>query len=320
MIQPVTRPAALSAAAFVAVVALAAALPLVAGSYAVGTALTLAMWIALAESWVVLSGMTGYISLGHAVFYGLGAYVMVLTWMSVPFWAAVPLAGLAAALLALLLGWPCLRVRGPYFVILTFGVAELVKFVVVNVEAGLGKAGRLMFGAPGLEPLYWIMLGLAAAAFLLAWAVRRSRFGAGLRAIREDETAAETVGVEVVRYKVAAFVLSAIIPGMVGAVMVLRTSYFEPLQLFSPVTSFTIVSVALIGGSDDAPGPLLGALFLVLLSEALWANAPELYMILLGALLVLFVLAAPDGLYGRLRALLGRRRPAGTKRVAGRTA
>src|SRR5690606_23049081 len=127
----------------------------------------------------------------------------------------------------LLVGYPCLRVRGPYFVILTFGVAEFVKFIVINIEAELGKAGRLVFGAPGLAELYYIMLVLAALATAGAYVARRSRFGAGLRAIREDETAAETIGVSAARLKLAAFALSAVIPGMVGSVMVLRSTYFE---------------------------------------------------------------------------------------------
>jgi branched-chain amino acid transport system permease protein len=280
--------------------------PLVAGDYGIGVGLSLLSWIALAASWGVLSGMTGYISLGHVVFYGLGGYVMVLCWTQLTPWLAVPLAGLAAAALALLLGYPCLRVRGPYFVILTFGIAELVKYIVVAIEAALGRTGRLLFGTPGLVELFYAMAGLAALSLLVAYVVRRSRFGAGLIAIREDETAAETIGVDVVTLKVAAFVLSALVPGMVGALMTLRTTYFEPLQLFSPVTSFTIVTIGIIGGSDDAPGALLGAAFLVLLSELLWATAPEVYMIILGALLVGFVLFVPDGLYGRLRRLAAR--------------
>ncbi len=290
-------------AVLVAAVALAALVPSFAGDYMLGVALGLCMWIALAESWIVLSGMTGYISLGHAVFYGLGAYVSVLAWGAWPLWLTIPVAGLASGALALAVGYPCLRVRGPYFVILTFGVAEFVKFTVVNIEASMGKAGRLVFGTPGLDSLYYIMLGLAAAAVALAYMVRRSRFGAGLRAIREDEEAAETLGIGVARFKLAAYALSAVIPGMVGAVMALRTTYFEPLQAFNPVVSFTIVSMAIIGGSDDAPGPLLGALLLVVLSETLWASWPEVYMIALGALLIGFVLWAPDGLWGRLRAL-----------------
>jgi ABC-type branched-subunit amino acid transport system permease subunit len=91
-----------------------AALPLVAGPYALGIALNILMWIALAESWAMFSGLSGYISLGHAAFYGAGAYVTVLLWMVVPLWLAIPVSGLAAALLAAGLGWPCLRVRGPF--------------------------------------------------------------------------------------------------------------------------------------------------------------------------------------------------------------
>src|SRR5262245_32549993 len=102
--------------------AVAAMLPLFGSEYAIGIALSLLMWTALVQSWAVLSGLSGYVSLGHAVFYGVGAYVMVLCWQVVPPALAVPLAGIAAGLLGLALGWPCLRVRGPYFVILTFGV------------------------------------------------------------------------------------------------------------------------------------------------------------------------------------------------------
>lgn len=289
------------AAAFAAALALGLAYPALVGDYLLGVGLSFLMWVALAQSWVLLSGMTGYISLGHAVFYGLGAYVMALLWMVLPLWLAIPIAGLAAGLLALVLGYPCLRVRGPYFVILTFGVAEFVKYVVVAIEAGLGKSGRLLFGGPSLETLFTIMLVLALVATAATYLVRRSRFGVALRTIREEETAAETIGISTARIKAAAFVLSALIPGMVGAVMVLRSTYFEPLQVFNPFLSFTIVTMAIIGGSDDAPGPLLGALFLVGLTELLWANAPQLYMIILGALLIGFVLFLPEGLAGRLR-------------------
>jgi branched-chain amino acid transport system permease protein len=227
----------------------------------------------------------------------------VLTFGVLPFWASVLASGAVAGALALLVGYPCLRVRGPYFVILTFGLAELVKFIVINVEAALGKFGRLLFGGPSLSELFYVVLLLAAASVVITFAVRRSRFGAGLRAIRENEEAAETLGINVAGFKVLAFALSAIIPGMVGSVMVLRTTYFEPLDVFNPITSFTIVSMAIIGGGDDVPGPLYGACFLVLLQELLWANWPEIYMILLGTLLVGFVLGAPSGIQGRIAAL-----------------
>ena len=277
---------------------LLAGVPYVGGEYIIGLTLTLLMWIALTQSWVIFSAMTGYISLGHAVFFGVGAYVMVLCFNTLPFLIAVILAGLVGFSLAFLVGYPCLRVRGPYFVILTFGLAELVKFIVVNVEAGLGKFGRLLLGAPDLETLYYLVLALAAISIVITYYVRRSRFGAGLRAIREDEEAAETLGIDVARFKVLAFAISATVPSMVGAVMILRNSYFEPLDVFNPVTSFTIVSMAIIGGGDDVPGPIYGALGLVLLQELLWANWPEVYMIILGVLLVTFVLRVPEGIHG----------------------
>jgi branched-chain amino acid transport system permease protein len=232
---------------------------------------------------------------------------MVLTWGHLPLWASILASGATAGLLASLVGYPVLRVRGPYFVILTFGVAEFVKHIVINAEAALGKFGRLIIGAPDIGLIFQMMLGLAVVASLLAFYVRRSRFGAGLRAIREDETAAQTTGVPVVRFKVIAFSLSALIPGMAGALVILRSGYFEPLQAFNPLVSLTIIAMAVIGGSDDAPGPLFGALFLVVLSELLWATAPQVYMMLLGLLLIVFVMAAPDGLYGRLRQLLSGR-------------
>jgi branched-chain amino acid transport system permease protein len=278
----------------------AGAVPFVAGDYYIGVGLSLLMYVALTQSWTVLSGMTGYVSLGHVVFYGLGGYVAALCFGAVPLAAIVVLAGLAAFALAAAIGLPALRVRGPYFVILTFGLAELVKYVVIVIEGWLGKFSRVIFGGPSIETLFYIMLALAAAATALTLAVRGSRFGRGLLAIRENEEAAETVGVPTVRFKLLAFGLSALIPGMVGSVMVLRQTYFEPAQLFDPVVSFSIVTMAVVGGSDDVKGPLLGAAGFVVLSELLWANAPQIYMILVGLLLIVFVLFLPQGLSGTL--------------------
>lgn len=278
--------------------ALMAALPFVANDYVVGTGLTLLMWLALTQSWCVLSKMTGYVSLGHVVFYGLGAYLVVVTWHVVVLPLAILGAGLLAAVFALLVGLPVLRVRGPYFVILTFGLAELVKYSIMAFESASGTASRILFGTPDLILVYFAMFALAAAAMLLLSWINRSRLGHGLRSLRENELAAETLGVPVVRYKLLAFVLSAAIPGMVGAVMALRSTYFVVGQVFDPMISITVIAMALLGGGDDAKGPLLGAVFLCALSELLWAQAPLLYMIILGSVLIVFVLLVPDGLLG----------------------
>jgi branched-chain amino acid transport system permease protein len=288
------------------------ALPFLGNDYVVGIGLTLLMWVALTQSWCVLSQLTGYVSLGHVVFYGLGAYLVVVSWEQVPLWLAVIGAGLLSSAFAALVGLPVLRVRGPYFVILTFGLAELVRYSILAIESASGTASRILFGAPDLTVVYFAMFGLAVAATALLVRVSGSRFGHGLRSLRENEEAAETLGVPVTRYKLIAFVLSAAVPGMVGAVMALRSTYFVVGQVFDPMISITVIAMALLGGGDDAKGPMLGVVFLALLSELLWANAPLAYMIVLGVILVVFVMLIPNGLAGLLK---GRRWPTGTRKA-----
>jgi branched-chain amino acid transport system permease protein len=297
--------------------AIAALLPLVLDNVWLAICMSFLMWLAVAASWVLFSGLTGYVSLGHAVFYGLGAYIMALTWNVLPLAVGLTMAGIGAACLALAVGFSCLRVRGPYFVMLTFGLAELAKFIVVDIETRLEQGGRLIVGGPELPSLYWLLLGLAVVSLLALLLVSRSRFGAGLRALREDETAAETIGIPVVSYKLAAFALSAIVPGVVGAVMLLRSGYFEPLIAFDPIISLTMICIAVIGGGDRPLGPVLGSLFLVGLSELLWARFPLLYMVLLGAILIGFVLLLPQGLVGVITEWRSRdRRPSPLPRLS----
>lgn len=275
-----------------------AGLPFLLEPYGLSVAITLCMWVALTQSWVVFSGLTGYISLGHVVFVGIGAYVAVLTWKILPLWASLIAGGCVASLFAILIALPVLRVRGPYFVVLTFGIAELVRHIVLNLEHALGASSRLLMGLPDNAVLFRWMAIFALIATALTLIVKPSRFGAGLNAIREDETAAETIGVPAVRYKALAYGLSAFVPGMVGGILVLRSTYFEVGQVFNPMISLSIIVMAIIGGSDDARGPLLGAAFLTLVQELLWARAPQLYLVLLGILLIGFVMFAPKGLLG----------------------
>jgi branched-chain amino acid transport system permease protein len=288
---------------FVVAVAIMAGVPFWASDPIIGIGINLLAWIALSASWLLFSGLTGYISLGHAVFYGVGAYVTALLWLSVPAWASVTAGGIAAGLLALIAGYPCLRVRGPYFVMLTFGLSQFVKFVIIEIETALQIGGRLIIGAPPVEVIYLLLLTMAAAAIVLLAAIRYSRFGSGLRAIQEDEVAAETIGVPTVRYKIIAFALSAIIPGLVGSIMLMRSGYLEPDTIFDPTVSLTMICIAVIGGGNTPSTALLGSLFLVGLSETLWVRFPLLYMIILGALLIVFVLAVPRGLLGLLTQL-----------------
>jgi branched-chain amino acid transport system permease protein len=290
-------------AASAVAVAFMACVPLWGDDPVVGVGINLLAWVALSASWIIFSGLTGYVSLGHAVFYGIGAYVTALLWLSVPMGVSVAAGGVAAASLALMAGYPCLRVRGPYFVMLTFGLSQFVKFVVIEIETALQIGGRLIMGAPPLQILYWLFLGMATAAIFLLAVIRYSRFGSGLRAIREDEVAAETIGVPTVKYKVLAFAISAVIPGLTGGIMLMRSGYLEPDTIFDPTVSLTMICIAVIGGGNTPATALLGSLFLVGLSETLWVRFPLVYMVLLGCLLVTFVLAVPQGLLGLLASL-----------------
>lgn len=285
-------------ALWIALLAAFIVLPFFSGDYAIGIGLSILMWLALTQSWSFFSGMTGYISLGHVVFYGIGSYVVVVTWQQIPLLVAILAAGIISGLFAMLVGLPVLRVRGPYFVILTFGLAELVKYSVMALEAEMGVSSRLLFGAPDIQYIYFLMLAVAVLATAMRSSADGSRFGHALRSIRENEEAAETVGVPIAYYKLIAFSMSAVIAGMVGGVIALRSTYWETTQAFDTMISVNMIIMAIIGGGDSARGPLIGVLFLVILSEFLWIKAPQLYMAIVGLLLILFVLKFSNGLSG----------------------
>jgi branched-chain amino acid transport system permease protein len=272
--------------------------PIKGSDYHVAVLLDILMWVALTESWIILSGYTGYISLGHSAFYGLGAYLMAMTSVQLPYGVVVILAGLLSGAFAFAIGLPFLRIRGPYFVILTLGLTELTKHIFVNFEIRLGgTVGRVIMVAPELTTLYYSILVIAVGATAAAYFAKNSRFGTALFSIKEDEDAANALGVNTSRYKLMAFVFSAVIPGMIGAIMALRRSYIDPYTVFSPMVSFQVIVMASLGGVEGIGGAMLGAVLLTLVSEVLWAQYPYHYMIILGAIMITVVKFVPQGLF-----------------------
>lgn len=271
--------------------------PLSVSDYYVSVLLDVLMWVALTESWIILSGYTGYISLGHSAFFGLGGYMMAMTFSQIPYPLGILLAGIASAAFAFAIGFPFLRVRGPYFVILTLGLTELTKHIFINLEIRLGgTVGRIIMGAPGLHTLYYLVLIVTVLATLTAYFVKNSRFGIGLFSIKEDEDAANALGINTSLYKWLAFGLSAFFPGMIGAILALRRSYIDPYTVFSLTVSFQVIVMAFLGGIEDIEGALVGAIILTLISEALWASYPYYYMIILGCIMILLVKFLPMGI------------------------
>lgn len=307
------RPAALIGG--VLLIACLAILPLFASTFTLSLTLSITMYAALALSWAMFSGATGYIALSTSAFFGVGAYtcaVLLDTW---PWPAAIVAGGLVAAFLALILGFCVLHLRGTYFAILTFGISELLKNSISYVEKSqFGTVGRMMMSAPPLKVIYWTVLVLAVVAVAIYWIVARSDFGAALRAIGSDEGRASTLGLNVRNIKVAGFCLSALIPGAIGAAMSVRWTYIEPQIVFNPFIVFQTVLVATIGGPNRLAGPILGAVVFGLLGETLRLHFAQYYLILLGILLILSVLYIPNGLanIARPRWLRGPRRAEGS--------
>ncbi len=292
-----------------------AAIPAVAGSATMReTMFTVLMSVALASSLNILLGYTGYVSFGHIVFFGLGGYagfyvLDVLGWHLLP---AAVIGGMAASLLALLLGLSILRLLGAYFALATIGINEAMKSFINNFGPFGGPTGMELnfavyraYGGPGpaLWMVYWGLVVTTFAAVLTSYFVKRSKFGLGLMAIREDEDAAEVMGVVAPRAKTWAYVLSAVFPGIVGTIFFFKQGIIEPASAFRLHLSIEMLVMVMLGGQGTVLGPILGGAVYqrlrgFLLTSPLFKN---IQLAVAGLLLLLIVLFIPAGAVGWLR-------------------
>jgi len=275
---------------------------------------TILMYAALASSLNLMLGYTGYVNFGHIVFWGLGAYVgfYLMSALNMPLVVAVLGGGAASGLIAMLLGQAILRLRGAYFALATIGINEAARAFVSNFEPFGGPTGMSLnfkvYNAYGgamqsLWIVYWAMLLLAIAAIVLSYAIKSSKFGLGLTAIRENEDAAEVMGVFTPTTKAWAYVLSAIIPGMAGVLFFFKNGNIEPVDAFRLHTSIEIIVMVMLGGQGTLLGPILGAgiyerLRGLLLVSPLFKN---IQLVVAGIILLLIVLFIPAGVVGWLR-------------------
>ncbi len=297
------------------VIILMGAWPIVTGSaLSRETMFTVLRSVALASSLNILLGYTGYVSFGHVVFFGLGGYVgfYLIAAQGWNLWPAMLMGGLAAGLLAYLVGAAILRLRGAYFALATIGINEAVRAFINNFEPFGGPTGMTLnfklykvYGGPGaaLQLSFYIMIGLTLLVVLLSYWVRVSKFGLGLLAIREDEDAAEIMGVTAPSAKTWAFVLSAIVPGMIGTVFFFKNGTIEPGLAFPLHTSIEMIVMIMLGGQGTVFGPILGAAGYEALRDYLLVSPlfKNLQLAISGILLLLIVLFIPRGLVGWLR-------------------
>jgi len=262
------------------------------------------MWIALAGSWNLISGLTGYVSFGHVAFFGAGAYVGAILVASAGWpWPVAALAGGAAAVvLAVVIGYPCLRLKGPYFAISMLGLNEVLRALVSYFEGLTGGGNGLSL--PTLDasvPIYYVMGVLALAVTAMSWLIVTSRFGLRLMTIREDELAAEAMGIDTFHHKLAALLLSAAGPGVAGALTARDQGYIEPISVFPLAITVTMIVMALFGGKGTVFGPVLGAVVLFVAQEIVWARYPYVHPLLFGAIIIAVVLLMPRGVLGLLQ-------------------
>lgn len=270
--------------------------------------------IALASSLNILLGYTGYVSFGHIVFYGFGGYVglYLLTEQEWSLWMAILAGGLSSGILAFLLGSAILRLRGAYFALATIGVNEAMKAFVNNFDLFGGPTGITLnfsvykaYGgaAQALQTSFYIGAGLALAAILLSFFVRTSKFGLGLLAIRENEDAAEVMGVFAPNAKTWAYVLSAIIPGMIGVLFFFKNGNVEPHDAFPLHASIELLVMVMLGGQGTVLGPILGAFAYQGMRGFLVTSDffKDIQLSVSGVLLLMIVLFIPAGAIGWLR-------------------
>jgi branched-chain amino acid transport system permease protein len=294
--------------ALVAVLAALVAFPLVFTNPAITNygVLTL-IFVVAAVSWNIFSGYSGYISLGHAVFFGSGAY---FTGIATKDWnlsgstvfALLPLAGLAGAVIAVPFGLVALRVRRHTFVVITIAVFFIFQLMAYNLQSLTGGTSGLLgptinFAAATFNnPFYYVALAIAVIVVVLSWLIRRSRFGLQLRAIRDDEDRAAGLGVRAMPVKLSAFVISAVPIAMIGGLTWYYVGLIDPSSGFDPLFDVAVVLMAFLGGLGTVAGPVLGALLIEPARLYFQQQTTYIYLILYGALFLAVILVLPRGI------------------------
>ena len=267
----------------------------------------------LGLAWAILGGFAGYVSFGHAAFIGVGAFTAGLVegqFSSLPPFLLLPLGLLAGAaccaILAALIAYPILRLRGTFFAIAMLGVSHVCAEVTNNIDFFQGSMGLNFppIAPASMDPanfFYEIYLVAALFILLVSWQIRRSRFGAGLLSIREDEDTARMLGVPTERYKRLAFVVSAVLTGMMGVIYAHSLGYITTDSVYRDDTNLSLIVYSLLGGMGTLFGPVIGAFLLVFITQVILGRLLDFHLFATGLLLVILVLSAPGGVAGLLK-------------------
>jgi branched-chain amino acid transport system permease protein len=255
------------------------------------------LYISLGQSWNILAGFAGQTSLGHAAFFGIGALITRMLWMDG--WAlalALLLGALAAALFALIIGVPTFRLRGAYFAIGTLGMAEALRITISQTMPLVSTLPAEQIAGYSLAMRYYMALGLALATVGAAALLLRSRLSLGMLAVREDEEAAQATGVNALAHKLIAFAISSFFAGLAGGVFAFYQVSYYPEATFGPHWTFDALLISFVGGLGTLGGPVIGAIFYIVVRERLAVTLVDVHQIIFGILFIIVVLVFPGGL------------------------
>jgi branched-chain amino acid transport system permease protein len=273
-------------------------------------------YVVLATAWNILGGYTGYVNFGTPAFFALGAYtaVVLIKWMKAPLLLQLAAGAVVAGLLGLAIGYLTLRLRGVFFSIATLALAVVLQTVFINWEYTGGARG-IALARPATAPmfgsyvqfLFVVMLVLAVIAVATAWWIERSWIGRGLVAIRDNEEAAECMGVPTLRLKLLATTVSGVLMGLAGAPFPYYVTFVEPISVFDLNYAVNSLAMPMIGGSTTWAGPVIGAVLLGTAQQiATVTISSALNLLLVGVILVAFVILAPEGIVGLVQRLVRR--------------
>lgn len=301
------RSATVSSAVLLAAVVVLAALPFLVYAGVTDTLVNLFVLIALASMWNLLAGFGGLVSVGQQAYIGIGAYsVIAFADQGVQPYLAILLGALTCVIFAVPTSWLAFRLRGDYFAVGTWVIAEVYRLVVVRIDSLGGASGKGLTGLAGIEQTlrgaltYWVALGLAFASIASCYLLLRGRLGLSLMAVRDEETAAGSAGIDVRRAKYLVYLLAAAGCGAAGGVITVSSLSVNPDAVFSVQWSAYMIFIVVIGGIGFIEGPLLGAVIFFALQQFL-ADYGSWYLVLLGAIGMAAALWLPGGLWGVLR-------------------
>jgi branched-chain amino acid transport system permease protein len=278
-------------------------IPLVSNNFLIRFWTDILMFAIMASAWNIIGGYTGYASFGNVVFFGIGAYVtaMLMEKAGLGFGPSYLAAGVCAAIFAVLIGLPVLRLRGHYFAIATLGVAEAMKALVQNLDITEGNAGiYLPMLNLGIKQQYlfffYMTLGTLVVTLAVTWLLLNAELGYSLVAIREDEEAAGSVGINTTISKTIAFALSGFFTGLAGSIYAFQQAFIQPGPVFSVETTVKMIVMAVFGGMGRLFGPLLGAFSIQVISETLSNYFLVAHTLFFGTVVVLAIVFTPKGL------------------------